>query len=232
MTKQRWFVWPVILALCLPAQAGIVSRPVKTCGTTAYSDEVAAGCVTIKASEVDADLNAILTGGVNNIEAANIVDLTISTAKLASVSVTTAKLADLGVTSGKLAVGATVNAGPSTGAVVGGLTITSLQGVVTIATLPALVTRGGKVVVVGTQALIFSSGGSANTLTISLKRNGTPIALQLFDGFVMTTTIPAIQFVDTPSAGSNTYTVTVQVSGGSAKTATTFAGAYQALELS
>lgn len=82
---------------------GLVTRPTKTGGFTTYVEEVANGNTTILASEVDADLNAIITGGVNNIETANINSAGLDTAAFADNSITTDKIANDAVTTDQIA---------------------------------------------------------------------------------------------------------------------------------
>lgn len=213
----------LFLALSWPASAGLVARPSKTCGTTTYVSEVAAGCVTIKSSEVDADLNAIITGGVNNIETANI----------NAAGLGTTAYANLSVTQPKLAVGAAVSSFQSADFTAG-----SSSGTVelTILTLPSITTRGGRVVLFGFPGtrLTFNVGGVG---TFRLKRAGVTQRTWSNTGAgVGGEQINAITFVyvDTPAAGSYVYTLTYQAnaSGALLTVDATNPGIGYALELS
>lgn len=62
----------ILLLSASLASAGLINRPNKACGTTTYVDEVAAGCGTILASEVDGDLNLIYGEFDGNITDANV----------------------------------------------------------------------------------------------------------------------------------------------------------------
>lgn len=98
-----------------------ITRPVKTGGTTRYTDEVTAGFDTIKATEVDADVD-LAYQTINALDDANIVtganiagskivfaDNTINGSKLVDASVGVAKLVNASITTGKLAVGAAIH---------------------------------------------------------------------------------------------------------------------------
>lgn len=213
----------------------LVSRPTKTAGNTTYVAEVAAGATTIKASEVDADFNAIITGGVNNIETANINAAGLAAAALAANAVTTVKIADLNVTTGKLAVGASVNA-LQTAAVTTGLSFDTVE--TTVLTLPAITTRGGRVIIIGSGAFAAENGaGTQATITIRIKRGGVTqhtITYTLIGGSAShKVPIPPPFFTEAPAAGTYTYTITMQTNDANLDISTpgSNAGSYWAVEL-
>lgn len=227
--------------------AGLVSRPPKTCGQLTYVAEVAATCTTIKSSEVDADFNAVITGGVNNIETANInvaglgtaayANASVTAAKLAPNAVTAANIADGSITSAKIADGTIVNVDVnSAAAIVGtklavGAAINSAAGTGALAGEPislgtgettlasqALTTRGGTILILSSVAVSGGTGG-AETMTIRCRRSGTLIAAATFSvATAVNVLIPPVPFTDTPAAGTYTYTYTLQVSGGNFQT--------------
>src|SRR5437879_3916743 len=94
----------------------MATRPPKTAGNTTYTAEVTAGVTTIKASEVDGDLNEIYSNitDVNvvvgaNLDGAKFLNLSIGSGKLAANAVTTTKITDQAVTTPKIATGNSVN---------------------------------------------------------------------------------------------------------------------------
>jgi hypothetical protein len=252
MTRMsRWlgFVLFVVAAATLPAQAGLVTRPAKTCGTTSYTAEVAAGCTTIKSGEVDADLNAILTGGVNNIETANINPAGLGTAafangsvtgaKIAATTITGANIANNTITSTQLAIGATANSS-ATAAVNTGLSFTTVE--TTIVTLGAITTRGGPVLILGSWDFAATCTENTDTLTIRVKRNGTTFytvtdrvrTSSTAATVTATLPIPFPTVVNTMAAGSSVVTITAQLTSGNCGMTTGGAnsGSVTALELS
>lgn len=163
LPMRRILALVLILATSLPSQAGLVTRPTKTCGTTSYVAEVAAGCTTIKSSEVDADFNAVITGGVNNIETANINSAGLGTAAYANLSVTT----------GKIAVGAAAATTvrdpepPTTGWVPAATTGSAAE--ITLDTT-AISTRGGSILIfVSLNGMTIDDG---NAITLRVKVDG------------------------------------------------------------
>lgn len=204
---RKWLALLLVLSLSTWVDAGLVTRPTKTCGTTTYTAEVAAGCTTIKSSEVDADLNAIITSGVNNIETANI----------NAAGLGTAAYANLSVTGAKLAAGAAINT-QNIASVSNGVNITTTTET-TIVTFASITTRGGRVVIDGSWALNYrlKIGPSLNTITVRLKMDAATIHtvninpnntdtgfnLQGYD-------IPFPTFSHVPSAAAHTYIITVQ----------------------
>ena len=89
---------------------GTITRPTKTCGTTSYDLEFGAGCKTIRRTEIDGDLNTIISTVNGNITAANLATSAVTNAKLGTDSVTSTKIQDAAVTSSKIADGTIVNA--------------------------------------------------------------------------------------------------------------------------
>lgn len=205
MTRMsRWLPLVFVTLLCLPVQAGLVTRPNKTCGTNSYTTEVSAGCTTIKSTEVDADLNAILTGGVNNIETANINAAGLGTAAYANGSVTSAKLA----------AGSSINTFASGS--IGPLGITTVE--TTISSMGAITTRGGRVIVnCGWAASVQVAAGLVGTVTLKYKVDGVLVAGNQLDipvnngtANTIDTTLSAPSFSSVPSPGSHTFTITGQ----------------------
>lgn len=198
----------------------LVVRPPKTGGNDTYVEEVADGFTIIKAAEVDADLQAIIDGGVNNIEAANIADNTI--------------------TADQLAVGATVRDSVTAAATQINTSNTTTE--TTFLTLPSITTAGGRVLlgsnITGHFLKASDDGGTQNIpITYRLKRDATTIStwqhnsvgisLSLAGTTVLQLTFPLpfqFSFLDEPVAGSYVYTATVQAgvaSSGSIIVATT-----------
>src|SRR5688572_15655226 len=195
-----------LVALVSLAQAGDVTRPTKTCGTTTYVAERAALCTTIKSAEVDADLQAIINS-VNDIETANI----------AAAGLGTNAYANQSVTAGKLAIGAAVNSG-TTASVTDGLNITTTTET-TLLTFGAITTRGGRVLITGSWAVQLNMrvGPASQTVTIRLKMDGGTIYTLVTTptnadtGFAnLTHDVPFPTFSHVPVAGAHTYTVTIQ----------------------
>jgi len=214
----------------------LISRPIKTGLTYTYVDEVLAGETTIKATEVDADLDAILAQvngniDVNNlandaVETAKIKDAQITTAKLATGSVKTATISDLNVISSKLAPNA-VTAGKLadgvvitdlvTGTVATNLDVTTVE--TTLATIPGLVIAASNVAVLVPSffAIAHFLGGSSATITVRLKRDALLICewvlwqpltpIMFYTGSLM---IPLSIYINLPVPGTYTYTYTVQ----------------------
>lgn len=174
-----------ILALLLVATstwAGVISRPVKTCGTTNFATESSAGCKTIKSAEVDSDLNTIFSDYNGNITNANVATAAnISGSKLADGTVTSAKItdgtivnADVSATAAiagtKLGVKATVNAFGSA-AVTAGLNFSTVE--TSIVSIGAIATRGSYVMVGGSwDVTAVTAGMASGTITFRVKRNG------------------------------------------------------------
>lgn len=169
--------------------AGLVSRPTKTCGTTTYDAEVAAGCTTIKSNEVDADLNAIITGGVNNIETANVNAAGLGTAAIANGAITSPKIAVGGVTSGNILDGTIVNADVAAGAAIVGSKLADAPSGITTNKINDLQVTSDKLSVGATQAdfggpglvgtgLSTSSGSGELTIaTVAVTTRGGPVLL-------------------------------------------------------
>jgi len=187
----------LLLLLCLlggyVAQAGLVTRPTKTCGTTNYSTEDALGCSTILSDEVDDDLNAIYGEFNGNITDANVATgANISCTKIAAAtctnqlapgSICTTEIGDgcivnadidaaAGIAGGKLAVGAATGQA-TTGATNSG-TLSDNTTETTIVETPAFTSRGTTVIVNGqltfrcdiTIITAGIAGSASRTLTI------------------------------------------------------------------
>jgi hypothetical protein len=162
-------------------------------------------------------------GGVATVDLADLAvttgklaDLAVTTAKLANLAVTTANLANGQVTAGKLAVQAT-NRG-LTGAPIptgfAGATATYIP----LVTLPALVTSGGIVLVLGTAGLNYEGSNVENQIIVGLFRDGTVTAQTAMTRFAAVTAgaykaplSGQIAFIDTPAAGSHVYSVRIYV---------------------
>ena len=266
LPSMRRAVGPVLIltlafAACL--HAGLVSRPTKTCGTTTFDAEVAAGCTTIKSSEVDADLAEIISAGVNNIETVNINASGLGTAAYANGSVTGPKIATGTITSGNILDGTIVDADVNAGAAIKGSKLanspdgitttkindlqvttaklaihasrpfvtcssvsagTSVGAGVTTTVLTAIVTtRGGNVVGVGNTALTWVTlGGGSGTAIVRWLRTGSSLSgsigvsrySMVHDG-AEASAFPGHGFYDTPGAGTHTYTLELELTGGS-----------------
>lgn len=256
---RKTFFWTILVPIfwiglvfvlsAVPVHSGLVTRPTKTCGQTTYVGEVGAGCTTIKSSEVDADLAAIITGGVNNIETANVnaaglgtnalATSAVTTAKIADANVTTPKIADLNVTTGKLAVGASLNNSSAVAT-----TATSLTTVeTTIVTLGSITTRGGRIVLNGSwnlRLLCLTPDDGVGVLTLRIKRDGSTIstithsfAVEAATGDGTIVPVPNMAFTEVPTAAAHVYTITGQGSSlnGTCLFNLSAAGLYYVLEL-
>lgn len=250
----------VIFTTVAVVDSALVTRPTKTCGNTTYVDEIADGCTTILAAEVDADLDEIITAGVNNIDTANLEDDAVTTdkiaddavvaakilngevaqAKIANSAVNSAKIADGTIVPVDLAVNATQNNFTSKAAELGASITTPAFWVQPTATIT---TRGGRVLIMGNVAG-FALLSTTETLTIRIRRdattavNGTEIArVDYLVGSATTSAgeaypVPFPFFVDVPSAAGHTYSVTVEISGGTFNTDASDAGTMFVMELS
>jgi len=165
MRRHVTLVLVLVLAFAAWLEAGLVSRPTKTCGTTSYDAEVAAGCTTIKSTEVDADINAIITGGVNNIETANCNAAGLGTACFANGSVTGAKIATGTITSGNILDGTIVDADVSVGAAIKGSKLANAPDGITTTKINDLQVTVGKLQVT---ASIFTGATTAVATGISI----------------------------------------------------------------
>lgn len=211
----------LVFVLVALVDANLVTRPTKTCGNTSYVDEVADGCTTILAAEVDADLVAIINGGVNNITAANLATDAVSTVKIQNLAVTTGKIDNLAVTTGKIA-----DSAVTTGKLADSATFTQVVqttgGVITpIGTNTLLhtqaITMGRtkvsiRVYVYGDATTVTSAG--AATYTLRVLRDASPIYTtpswrvkgEAANTFVFPVVVSA-EVLDGPGVGSHTYTV-------------------------
>lgn len=210
----------------------VIERPVKTGGTRTYATEVAGGNTTIRSAEVDADLNTAYAEVNGNLDNANIKPAAgIATTKIAqdggivaghiaASAVTNVKLATDAVTKTKITAGETIRTSASDAFA---LAVTIANTTETeITTGGANITAsGGQVLIIGTLAAWFNTpnNGADATIIIRLKLDGATI-----DTWQVTITAPSsgasqdlpmmipILSLNTPTAGSRTYTVTVQIS--------------------
>ena len=210
------------------ANSATVSRPAKTCGQTTYAAEASLGCTTIKSSEVDADLAALVTG-VNAIESANIVDGTIVTADIATGGVATADILDgtvsttditdgtitttdisgsAGILGTELAVGATIKT-VATGNCEAGLSTSTTE--TTYAQI-AISTSGGYVQVQPQCFVTLTSDGTLGTWTFKWYENVGAGDVLVTTATVTTPGIASVYsilmpplFDSTPTSGSHTY---------------------------
>jgi len=192
---------------------------------------------TADATEVQADFNAVSTLlnstgiGTNNIKDASItaakmdtdsvataaiVDANVTTAKLATNAVTTVKITDLNVTTAKIADGAVTPAkkavlGQQISASCGSASGTSAS-FTNIGNQTVTITTTGRPVWVGLQAdggsTAASIGGASTTTAIRFQRDSTAISVQ----YAVSGQVPASAFwhIDTPAAGTYTYTAQAQ----------------------
>src|SRR6267142_3834736 len=87
----------------LPSLAALYTRPLKTCGTRTYGDEVALGCKTILATELDQDFNN-LVATVNNLDTNNLSPTAgILGTQLANGTITSAQIQDGTIVSADIA---------------------------------------------------------------------------------------------------------------------------------
>src|SRR2546422_4370259 len=175
----------------------------------------------LRVADLDADLGAIFSSITN----ANVaVGAGIATAKLASDagiiaamlapnSVTTSKITDANVTLAKLALNASTQAfGSGTVAAA----VLSSVGDTTLATIAGFVSRGGRVLFLGTVAAIATLAATGTTVIFKLKRGVTTIATWQSTGFAQTPNtgstigVPLflpVNHVDVPGSGTFTYTL-------------------------
>lgn len=160
-------------------------RPTKTGGNQTYTAEVAGGNVTIKASEVDGDLNAIFTSiDDTNITVASVAtnrlraDAGITTGMLGANSVTTAKIADINVTAAKVATNAIGNTKIIAGATatttadntnISLVTLTTTTEATLAAQALTFTPRTGAAYFVMPQAIGFADSGTGGGFNISFK---------------------------------------------------------------
>lgn len=232
----------MVFAFVALVDAGLVTRPTKTCGNVTYVEEVADGCTTILAAEVDADMAAIINGGVNNITEANLASDSVSTVKIQNLAVTTGKIADLAVTTAKLA-DLNVTGGKIANAAVSAV---KLQDGATF--IQVIQTTGSQVTPIGTDTSLVSqaitmgrthlriavnvygqgqtvtSAGTA-TYTMKLTRDASVIYtapdFSLRGAAAASYTFPltaSFLFIDTTTAAAHTYAVTLTESDTGATT--------------
>lgn len=227
--------WTLLLAVVLgisPAWADLVTRPAKTCGNATYVEEVADGCATILAAEIDGDFDAFLDQINGNITAANIVSTGLTSGAIANNAITTNKILDGAVTASKLNPGIQsyhnyVTANVTNVAISNTVETTTL-------TFTSVTTAGGIVVidgnwsaswyVTGVDATSPVQAGCLMTVTLRWKRDGVtqqtikhqvgnvwqgtgPTAVTI-DNYGI---VPFPDFTETPAAGSYVYTLTAQL---------------------
>jgi hypothetical protein len=151
------------------------------------------------------------------VTAAKLATGAVETAKIADLAVTTAKINDLGVTTGKIAANAVTrakleNVGQQISSSSGSQAVSSTTFAAITNASDALTTTGRPVVL----ALVSDGSGSAAGATSSVgmlirfKRDSTEIArIQLALNGTNLTTSPVQFHLDTPAAGSYTYTAEV-----------------------
>jgi hypothetical protein len=202
---------------------GLVTRPSKTGGNTTYVAEVAAGFTTIKATEVDADLDAIINGGVNNIETANIAAAGLGSAAIAANAITTAKIADAAVTAAKLANGATaIQIIQVTGSATTLFTSTD----VTLISQAITTTRSKVRITAHAYGQYVASAPVNTTFALAVKRSAVQqyVTPSYADDVVAATQgqdrrlIHSLMFIDTPGVGTFTYTIHLQVNSTASRT--------------
>jgi hypothetical protein len=225
MTRRVPLLVAFLLALTTLGDAAPVARPVKTCGATTYVDETAAGCTSIKNTEVDADLAAIIAG-VNAVDSAQIVNGTIAAVDLATNAVTSAKILDATIVGADLAPGAAVNGSVQANvntAIGFGTTET------TVVTLPSITTRGGRISISGSWSLIAVLTSSiTSVITLRVKEDGaTFYTLAYTVGTVINTRtiVPVPLITRVPSSAAHVYTITAQSDDPSCQLATQGANA-------
>lgn len=115
---------------------------------------------------------------------------------------------------------------------------TSIAGVETIVcTVDPITTRGGKVLLAGLASWAYvGAGDGLQNVTMRFKRNGTQIAqwtFQLSAATFTTNALPTPSYIDSPAAGTWTYTLTAVTTAPSSTilTSLVFSGLIQALEL-
>lgn len=180
----------------------LITRPLKIGGNTTYVAEVAGGNTIIRANEVDDDLGTIITDYNGNVTEANLADN----------AVTSAKLAPLAVTSAKIAVNATMH-GITFGAFAAGTYTGPLTNQV-ICTMVPLTTRGGRVLLFGAGTMTYNVTSVAADFIMRLKRGSTVLLTQTFSfqaagSAQCLVALPTPMFVDSPAAGTYTYTIEV-----------------------
>jgi hypothetical protein len=148
------------------------------------------------------------------ITGAKLVNETITATQLADDAVTTVKILDANVTTAKLAIGASerqVRAGVFTPT-----TVTGAESAPLVTVGPFAYVGAPVHVDVAWIARVIWPGGGGTTI-VRLKRNGTEVGQWIFQGLaaaVVTDTLPMMPFEEIPPAGTYTYTVTVQTTGG------------------
>ena len=208
-----------------------ISRPTKTAGNTTYSAEFAAGATTIKDTKVDDDLN-LLYATINALDHTNLVAgagilgsqldaaaAIVGTQLAAGANIAGTQLAAAaGILGAQLAAGAAVHA-VSTATPAGGV---YFGAEITVATFAALTSRGGRILLGGAVSWVAGlsmNGAATTTVLIRVKRGATTIHTGSFvfsqdsAAGILTLPIPTPFLLDTPAAGTYTYTVTLETTG-------------------
>jgi len=213
-----------------------IQRPLKEGNVRTYQEKVGLGYLDILAAEMDADLDTIYAAWNGRVGTADLQDGAVTTPKLALGAVTTPQLGDGAVTTVKLGTGAVTNAQLGASAVTVGklaagatkralVTATIATGFTattgawaSLATLPALTTVGGVVLILGVAGLHYEGSNVENQLIVGLHRNGVLTAQSALTRFAAVTVgtyktpfCPQIAFIDAPAAGTYTYQVSVLV---------------------
>jgi hypothetical protein len=179
-----------------------LTRPLKEGSVPTYQQKVALGFPDILASEMDADLDTIYAAWNGNIGTANLIDGAVTTAKIGNGQVTTAKLA----------VGATLATAVSSANFPAswGLS-TTYNAYVTVLTLPALVTRGGPILVVACPGAQFWTNATGGGIITDFSFDGSWLGIGrrftlIGPGGTTRVPVPATVWLDTGRpAGSHVY---------------------------
>lgn len=214
----------------------MATRPAKTGGNTTYVAEVAAGQTTIKASEVDGDLNEIYSN-ISNVNVAAGAAIVYSKLNLTGTIVNADISSSAAIAGSKLAAGVSIN-GESIANVTTALGFTTVE--TTVVQLGGITTRGGKVLLFGTGGLAIAiNGTTTGTVTLRVYRDAGVIAtfvtpLQNINAALVNLPYSIPIWRDAPVAGTYVYKVTGQTSaaGVSILSNAASAGAWIAWEMS
>lgn len=238
-----------ILAVLLPSLtlAGTIARSTKPGGVTNFCDSYSLGN-TQDCADLDTDLNTVYTLVNGALDDTNLAAGSVTASEIATGACTTDEILDGTITNTdvsasaaiagtKLAVGASLLNRVSV-APVAGRNITTED---TVATLPAITTRGGPVLLTGAMGWYFDSPGAGideSALTVRIKRDGVTIhtietnpADSAAGG--ARSWLPTPTYIDTPGAGTFVYSITAQTtfSGYHVRTRAANTGVLYAIEL-
>ena len=254
---MRWLAVSVLMLFgVVVAQAGLINRPTKSCGTTTYTDEVANGCPTILAAEVDGDLNTIygeFNGGISNdnvsptaaIACSKIATGSCTGTQIQNGSICSAQIGDgcianvdvsptAAIAGSKLAVGAAVRSSDSSACNDGFDGVSDLV----LVTLGPVTTGGGRVLITGQCALTWLMGTSSSSIVFQWIKDGVGVEFTTYPvvpGTALSQVpIPTPGLVDTPTAASHTYRLEATIlapGAGALKMGTVAIGSYFLTEL-